>query len=495
MKVKSKHLLLTGALIALVSVVAAACAGGGVSQEELDAAKAQLQAKEQEATQLSGQVVQLQEQIKGMAPSTIVQAGQLQPVPAGAAPSGWNTDWSLKLGITQVATFDSSGEPAWDAAQHPLVYIAPVGPGYGGLLSKTNKLPSVAIIDATTKEIVTFRSYDLGAKDHFEPHGLGVSGDGQFIYLPTGMSSGFGDVGSGRLLVINAKTLKLHQVLGTPGNPHHAKAFTRDDGKELVLVENFRDSLIYALDPKDNNRVVGGIGPAELRGSGYLSFAQPDGKAVWVSVRTPFSSEGGVAVVDTKTWQVVKNIPIPDSSPIWVTFSGDGKYAYVSGGHESIVAKVDAEKGVVMSTARAGTEGPYGLNLSWDEKLLVTIGKGEGSHNRGLTEGLVDPVTMGRPLGTVYTGCLRADHATLHPNPDTNELWIACNSSFEIAVFDLAKRSIKDRIPMPNGGSTHGSAFVRYNADFTGEVVSDQNGLHNSAREKQIELAKAAAAK
>jgi DNA-binding beta-propeller fold protein YncE len=488
-QIRKGPLSLAIGLLALLALTAVAC-GGGASQKDYDAAKTQLQAKEQE-------VAQLQTQIKGLAPSAIVQAGQLQPVPPGAVPTGWDTDWSLKLGIKLVATFDSSGEPAWDAAKHPLVYIAPVGPGYAGLLSKTNKLPGVAIIDANTKEVVAYRSYDLGAKDHFEPHGLGVSGNGQFIYLPTGLSSGFGDAGSGRLVVINARTLKLHQVLGTPANPHHAKSFTRNDGKELVLVEDFpfAGAGIYALDPNDNNRVVGGIGPAEVYGRNYLSFAHPDGKTVWIGVINAYQSEGGVAVVDTTTWQVLKNIPIPDSTPIWVHFSGDGKYAYVSGGHESIVAKVDTAKGEVIATTRAGTEGPYGLNLSWDEKLLVTIGKGEGSHNRGITEGLVDPVTMGRPLGTVYTGCLRADHATLHPTPEVNELWIACNSSFEIAVFDLAKRDVTARIPMPNGGSTHGSAFVRYNPDFTGEVVSDQNGLHNAAREKQIELAKAAAAR
>jgi len=137
----------------------------------------------------------------------------------------------------------------------------------------------------------------------------------------------------------------------------------------------------------------------------------------------------------------------------------------------------------------------------------VTIGKGEGSHNKGITVGLVDPRMVGsaRPLGEVYTACPRADHAIMNPDPDTNEIWISCNSSFETVIFDLSKRAtrgefslgdyVKARIPSPAGGSTHNGAFVRYNPDWTGNFLADQNGLHGIAREaKRAMLAKKASA-
>lgn len=414
------------------------------------------------------------------------------PLVTTAAAGGWDTPWSQRLGIQLLASFDSSGPPAWDPARHPLVYIGTNGPGYGGLLSETNKLPGFAIIDASTREVVAAPSYTLGAEAHFEPHGIGASPDGRWIYLPTGMGQGFVDENVGRLLIINAQTLKLDKVLSTPGNPHHIRAFRTAEGKDLVQVEDFGDSRVYALDPDDDHRVVGGIGPADLRGNGYLGFPDPSGKYVLISVRTGFDSEGGVAVVDVKSWTVLARINTRDASPIWVTYSADGKYAYVSGGHENTVAKIKMEGAPplwkVEATARAGTEGPYGLVLSWDEKQLWAVGKGEGSHNRGITLGLVDPQRMGRPLDTFYTGCKRADHAVLHPNPDRNEMWISCNASFETVVFNMGDMAVSARIPMPNGGSTHGGAFIRYDADFTGEVLSDTGGLHGAARQEKLAL-------
>jgi hypothetical protein len=59
-------------------------------------------------------------------------------------------------------------------------------------------------------------------------------------------------------------------------------------------------------------------------------------------------------------------------------------------------------------------------------------------------------------------------------------LWITCNSSFEVVIFDLDQNKVTARLPMPNGGSTHSGAFVQYDG-WKGEVVSDQNGLQGSA--------------
>lgn len=486
-------------LLVLTGLFALAC--GDVSQNEYDAAKAQIQAKEQEVAQLRAQLGPTGEKRavteQGVQPVTAeekehgqvqVQIGQLQPVPAGARPTGWDTKWSQLLGITLMATFDSSGPDAWDVAKNPLVYATSDGPGYAGFLSKTVKAPGIALINAETKQVITTANYDtkVDPKDNYsENHGVGFSGDGKWLYTQGRFQ------GRDVALVINARTLKTDKILSS--RLHHARAF-RDaaTGKDLVLIDGW--GTFFALDPSDDNRVVGAVDPADLRGSGYLGFADPSGKELWISVRTGFSTEGGVAVVDLKTWKVAKRIATHDSSPIWVAFTNNGKYAYVSGGHESNVAKIDRATSAVVAVARAGTEGPYGINLSLDEKLLVAIGKGEGSHNQGITVGLVDPVTMTRPLGEVYTGCLRADHAVLNPAAP-NEAWISCNSSFETVIFDMGKRAVTARIPMPDGGSNHGGAFIRYKPDGSAELLADTNGLHNSFFKTQAELlAKAAAA-
>ncbi len=107
-----------------------------------------------------------------------------------------------------------------------------------------------------------------------------------------------------------------------------------------------------------------------------------------------------VSVIDTESWEVLEWFEAHDSTHVWMAFSADGNYAYVTGG-------------------------------------------------------------------------IRGDHGTLHLDPELNEMWITYNSSFEIVVFDLDKREVKSLIPMPEGGRTHSGAFVQYNPDFTGSVLSE----------------------
>src|SRR6266545_3869147 len=146
------------------------------------------------------------------------------------AQDNWATPLATKLGVTLEKSFDSSGPDAWDPKKHPLVFVSTEGPGYGGLLGGVT-LPGIAIIDADTREPVVAQHYDVlawGWKNVFEDHGVGVSHDGKWIYLPTGEGT-FGSERVGRLLIINARTLKLDKVLNAKGNPHHVKVFRTTD--------------------------------------------------------------------------------------------------------------------------------------------------------------------------------------------------------------------------------------------------------------------------
>lgn len=417
---------------------------------------------------------------------------------AQPASDNWSTPMARKLGVKLEKTFDSSGPDAWDPKKHPLVFITSEGPGYGGLLSGV-KLPGVAIFDANSRQAIASQQYDVlswGWKNVFEPHGLGVSGDGKWLYLPTGEGS-FGTNDMGRLLIINARTLKVDKVLRLQSNAHHAKAFRRSDGKQLVLVESFNEGHqpAFIIDPANDNKVVGGWGNEELGGhhGSYLNFASPDGKEIFVGVGGGFAppasafgkEESWVARIDTMTWKNKGMITIPDGNIVWTAFSADDKYAYFSGAHLSRVFKYDRTADKIVGYAQAGVQGPYGIHLDWADKFIYTVGKGESSHNRGRVLGKIDATRMGKPGGVFpadqfTTDCIRGDHATLHPEPDANELWITCNSSFEIVVFDLDQSKIAIRVRMPHGGSTHSGAFVKYSG-WNGEVVSDQNGLQGSA--------------
>lgn len=332
-----------------------------------------------------------------------------------------------------------------------------------------------------------------------------MSADGQWIYTQGNHPES--DLrGNAVLNVINARTLKIDKIIKT--RVHHVRVIHDSYlDKDLVLVDGW--GTFFALDPSDDNRIVGAVDPADLKGSGYLGFGDPSGKWLLISVRTGFrESDGGIAVVSLEDWKVKARINTHDGSPIWVAFTADGKTAYVSNGHESRVAEIDMSdenpaKWRVVGMASAGAIGPYGLTLNWDDTMLFAFGKGEASHNQGKTMGYLDTRLFAEPdqyrgwgtvLGQLVTDCLRQDHAIVHPDPDRNEMWISCNSSFDNVVVDMGEIAVKTRIPQSSGGSSHNGSFVAYQPDWSAELLSDTNGLHGSAAQKKLELAAGAQA-
>jgi hypothetical protein len=443
---------------------------------------------------------------------TITQTGNLEPAAAGSVPSGWETKWSQMIGANLIAQLDSSGPDAWSPADHPLVYVTAEGPGYGSAAfggafqSESQKGPGIAIIDANTHEAVVTTQYLVDGVDAYaENHGAAVSADGKWIYTQgTNLASDLS--GNAVLHIINARTMKIDKIIRS--RVHHAKvihdSFT---DKDLVLIEGW--GTFFALDPSDDNRVVGAVDPGNLNGSGYLAFGDPSGKWLLISVRTGFlESDGGIAVVSLEDWKVKARINTFDGSPIWVAFNAEGTEAYVSDGHESKIARIDMSRENpsewrVDGIANAGAIGPYGLTLNWDDTMIFAMGKGEASHNQGKTVGFTSPALFVEPdqyrgwgttLGQVVTNCLRQDHAIVHPDPDLNEMWISCNSSFDNVIVDMGTQTVKAVVPQPNGGSSHNGSFVQYTADWQGELLSDQNGMHGSALAEKMSIVEKAAA-
>lgn len=414
----------------------------------------------------------------------------------------WSTSWAETAGVTLEYSFDSDGPDAWDPKAHPTVFMTSEGPGYGGLLSGVS-LPGLAIIDADTREVVASQSYDVlgwGWKNVFEPHGLGTSPDGKWIYLPTGEGS-FMTMGehAGRYLIINARTLKIEKVIKLKGQAHHASSYRTPDGQQRVILYGWSQPL-FVLDPDNDHKVVGAVSHQDQGNEAYSYFASPNGDQIIGTGRyrsfdmRKHLKDNPVMLIDPKTWKIKKWINVEDSAPAMLAFSSDSKYAYISGARNSIVLKLDLEENKVVAEQRAGVDGPYGVHLGWDDRFVYTIGKGEESHNRGKMLGKVDSTTMdvpgARAMDQFYTGCVRGDHGTLHPDPDANEMWVSCNASFEVVVFDLDQNVVSARIPLPNGGSTHSGAFVQYTDGWKGkgETVSDQNGLQGSALATKREL-------
>jgi DNA-binding beta-propeller fold protein YncE len=441
---------------------------------------------------------------KGANPEMIVQAGQLQPAPAAAQPSGWDTPESIRGGLRVVATYDSDGPAAWDPVAHPLVYYTSEGRGYDHRPSKTDKLPGIQLIDAYTKQVFAAPQYDLGYAKYSDPHQVAASPDGKWLYTYTNEGD-TGEVGTHRLIIINAKTLKVHMILTTitPTNArqrfHHIKAFKDSQGRDRVLVENQNpNGPKFILDPNDNNRVVRTITMEDV-GSGFghpNSSIGPDGKTLFIALRMPGDwgdrINGAIAKFDLEKG-TVKYVTGVGIHPNGMAHTSDGKFTYVNDSSGSRVYKIDNAKNELVGSTQAGVSGPYSLTLNWDETELWTVGKGEGgSHNTGGVLGVIDTKTF-TPTNKidqpVAIGGSIMDHDLLHPDPKVNEMWISSAGTWETIVVDLNTYKVKARIPSPHGGDTHSGAFVRYNPDFNCEVMVDQGGPLASVRKIQKENA------
>ncbi|MFV2003301.1 MAG: hypothetical protein ACC619_10015, partial [Paracoccaceae bacterium] len=84
------------------------------------------------------------------------------------------------------------------------------------------------------------------------------------------------------------------------------------------------------------------------------------------------------------------------------------------------------------------------------------------------------------------------EHAILHPDPEVNEMWISNMNGWETIVLDLETYQPTDWIATPNGGDTHSGGFVRYNPDFTGELLTDMGGIKAESVRELVRAAKAA---
>jgi DNA-binding beta-propeller fold protein YncE/mono/diheme cytochrome c family protein len=475
-----------GVLAALVAVTAASCTAQGASEADL--------------TSLQSDKLALQQQLASMAPTMVVQAGQLAPPPPGAPPTGWDTPESIRGRIKLLATYDSRGPDAWDVRAHPLVYFTSEGVESGRNGATSNR-SGVQVIDAYAKKVIASALFDLGEEVTENPHGVGISPDGRWLYL--GQMQRVRATGQGRtvLLIVNARTLKLDRTLEGPRVDwfHHITAFTDWQGRDRVIVAFGRNpggGPHWLLDPRDNNRVARAITIEDI---GYkighpYPTVDPTGRFLYVSVFAPpwraqHHNTAGIAKLNLETGAVTI-VPFVGDNPIGMAHTSDGRFTYVNDGHSSYVYKIDNTTNTVVDSTSSGVAGPYGLVLNWDETYLYPIGKGEGTHNNGSVVGLVETKGFTSPRNLIHNMPLylggsasSVDHGIIHPDPKINELWISNMNGWETIVMDLNTHKVNSYIPTPNGGDTHSGGFVRYTPDWKGELLADMGGPKRAVRD------------
>ncbi len=409
----------------------------------------------------------------------------------------WTTDTARKMGLRMVETRNASGPAAYPVEAGDLLFFTNAGTSYGA----KNPKNAVVVVNAKTKKPIAVSDLEPAWSERWTSHGIGVSPDAKYVYLPGMAPTSASNPGS--LLVLDARSLKIYQIITSPAErPHHIKNFEDWTGRKRVLVEDFNwlgsgamrspiGTGFYVMDHTDNNKVVAGMTVGDLRGTPYTGFTSPDGRYLYYSIpgpdmQTSMQMRGWLTKIDMQTWSVVQQIPM-GAYPLWTVFSQDGRWAWTTQSGDSKVFKLERAMAAgqvdkVVAEVPTGP-GPYGLRMSIDDKEVWVADKGEGRAERGKTLTVIDAATN-QVKRTIQTDCMTNDHVIL--SPDGREMWATCNGSHEVVVLDAKTYELKTRIPMPNQGDSHGGSFVSYTqgaGGLVGETVSDQNGLHGSARD------------
>jgi len=404
------------------------------------------------------------------------------PQPA-AGPNLLAKNWSERLGVTVSELKPATGKPVIDPKPGDLYFFSNSSTAWGA----TNTKNAVWVIDAKTKKTVAEVAPFDGEKN--SSHGLAVSGDGKYVYLPMLGSDNHVDVMDGR-------TFEVVQTIRTLGRPHHWKLWEDPVTKKAYVIGedfnwNFSGSGFYVFDPSQSNAVVGGLSNGDFQGNPYVSTPAPDGKFIYMTVPAPMSSfrdkmDGYFGKIDPKTWKVVAIVPMID--PLWAEISLDGKFGYVTSGGQGRVYKIDLATMTQVGEVQSGP-GPWGARISYDQSKLYTADKGEGPgyNQQGRTSTIIDLQTMG--VQKVVDIGLTTDHAIL--SPDGSEVWFTSNAEHSIYVYDTKTDTLKEVVKDPADGDIHGGVFVQYKSDgkggVIGEVVADYSGLHGTALRTQID--------
>ncbi len=103
-------------------------------------------------------------------------------------------------------------------------------------------------------------------------------------------------------------------------------------------------------------------------------------------------------------------------------------------------------------------------------------------------DGTINPFYLGGSAASL-------DHCALNPDLDKHEIWVSNMRGWETIVTEYDTFTVVDYVPTPNGGDTHGMAFVWYLEGWdSGELMVDMGGPKSKTLQAEIAARAAAAA-
>ena len=229
----------------------------------------------------------------------------------------------------------------------------------------------VYVIDAATNAL---------GSDHVavgcEPTGIAITPDGRYAYVANQADS--------TISVIDTNAGAVSTTMSLPRGTTLANIAIAPDGKHAYATAQGPGAVIVV--DIATNATVGA--PIAVGGAALGLAVSPDGSQVYVANN---DNLGSVSVIDTATDTVITTFS-GLSYPFAVTFSPDGKLAYVTGGGSAFLAIIDTAAQTVVNTLT--TVGGTSIAVTADGSTAYV------SSENGNTVTVVDTVTA-MPVFTI----------------------------------------------------------------------------------------------
>lgn len=237
------------------------------------------------------------------------------------------------------------------------------------------------------------------------------------------------------LTVIRTSDKSVIRRVGVPGAVHHMAV--SPDGRYAIAIHH-TEGGVSIIDLKTFENVASiPTGP-----SPNYAAASADGKFIYVSN----SGNNTVSEIDTKMWIVRRNI-VTGASPEHMALSNDGGFLYVNNADAGTVSAISLKGKEAVKTYQVGG-GLHGVDLSDDGKALFVAGKEKNK------------------LVKIDLESGAAQSVTLSPSPyhlaaihGSGKLYISSAEEDKIWVVDQKSLAVQGEIPVP--GMAHQMVVVK----------------------------------
>ncbi len=371
----------------------------------------------------------------------------------------------------------------------------------------TTRSTTITVIDAETKEVVAENELDIrfnggihdtimspdgryifAAGPHLSDYSAIKAGDngtaaklesfsvggqnfnGEFYALLEGAggAEGMGGEtprGQSTMLKIDTLTLEPVALIDFIGSVHHGSGFGRyHDNPNMMWVDVFQQDpdgahmVMFDAQTLDVTCAIRdeSIGKGKFwtqmhmtpTGNYFMLQVTPVEPYVGAAVVTTgdplYLPPNYIGVVDTSSFEMVREIPIPPQGGGFTITDVNEEYIYnVSGGSDQIF-KQNFENGALIWEQRTGM-GPYGLAFNADHSEVWVTDKGESVEYWGNSLTVIDDRT-GRIRTRINLPGYGVDHLIL--SPDGDEFWATSNASGQTYVVDSKTYEVTHTINM-----------------------------------------------